>query len=157
MRFWNRTRAPFLVTALLVSAGLAACSDTPTGALVPVADAPPVFYTAPQPTVTSSGGHPLISWPAVAGATGYTVRYFYIHVTHMYDGNEEYRGETYFPVGTTAATSISDTVLSYTGSPQCWFPNYTTGFEILTYQYEVTAHFAGGSSTGYAYAPVGPC
>lgn len=157
MRILNRTRAPFFVAALLISGSLAACADTPTGASI-AADEPAALNTAPQPTVSDSAGHPLISWPAVPGATSYTVRYSFLWVTHMADGTEYDHGETIYPVGTTTGTSVVDSVLSYTGNVQCWFPDpYGTHFEILTYFYSVTAHFPGGTATAYVFAPVGPC
>lgn len=63
---------PTRAAALLLMA-LAACSDASAGNAITAADQPAAFNTAPTVTVTNSGGSPLISWGALAGATSYSV------------------------------------------------------------------------------------
>ncbi len=140
--------------ALLLMAALAACSDAPTAAIT-AAGQPAAFNTAPTVTVTNSGGYPLISWGALAGATSYSVvhkaRYVYVM-----DG-KAYGSTSNGLVGSTTGTSLVESGYSYTGVSQCGttFPNGDT--ETQRHEYVVTATFASGTSTTTVPAPVAEC
>lgn len=102
--------------------------------------------------VTNSGGHPLVSWTAVPGATSYTVRLVTILVfTH---GSQRLRTD----LATTTGTSYLDTSRFYTGDYSC--PRYDEGIGSWTerYQYVVVSHLAtGGTSMQSVDAPIGEC
>jgi hypothetical protein len=140
---------------MLLMAALAACSDVPTGATLVSADQPAAFNTAPSVTVTNSGGYPLISWGALAGATSYSVvnktRYVYVMSGHAYGSTSNRL------VGSTTGTSLVDSVFSYTGVSRCGttFPDGDT--ETQRHEYLVTATFASGTSTTTVDAPIAEC
>lgn len=142
--------------AVLLVAALAACSDAPTGAAITAADEPAAFNTAPTVTVTNSGGYPLISWGALAGATSYTVvynRYVTIIQKPSFDTSTE---EYDLTLTTTTATSYLDTGRTYTGDTKCTsYGTYQT--RITQYRYRVTATYPTGSATSEIAAPVSPC
>ncbi|HEX8273421.1 MAG TPA: hypothetical protein VF615_12340 [Longimicrobiaceae bacterium] len=151
----NRSRA----AALLLMAALAACSDAPTGATITAAEpvAAPRFNAAPTVTVTNSGGYPLISWGALAGATSYSVVNKTRYVTVM--NGKAYGSTSNRLVGSTTGTSLVDSVFSYTGVSSCTFyftgePSYT---ENQSQSYVVTATFASGTSTTTVDAPIAEC
>lgn len=145
---------PTRAAALLLIA-LAACSDAPAGNAITAADLPAAFNTAPTVTVTNSGGYPLISWGALAGATSYSVvnrvRYRYVM------NGKPYGSISNRLVGSTAGTSLVDSAFSYTGVSECGtnFPDVDT--ETQRHEYVVTATFASGTSTTAVDAPVAEC
>jgi hypothetical protein len=150
----SRPRATFCAAALLLAGVLAACSDAPTGAVISVADRPAAFNTAPTVTVTNSGGTPLISWGALAGATSYSVVYRTLY-RNMYDG-QVYGSSNSRTLGSTSGTSWLDTTNSYTGVSSCFW-GYGTEWERISGHYAVTATFASGTSTTTVDAPVVDC
>lgn len=154
---YSHLRRATIRAAALLLAGVAACSDTPTGTPATAADQPPALNSAPQPTATNSGGYPLISWSAIPGAVSYKVGYAVISVSFTPDGLENYNWDVYSQLGTTTGTSWLDTTQGYTGDPQCYITNPDGSGVIFTYQYVVTAVFANGTSTGYISAPIAPC
>lgn len=144
---------PARAAALLLMA-LAACSDAPTGATITAADQPAAFNTAPTVTVTNSGGYPLISWGALAGATSYSVVHSARHTVLM--NGKVYGSVSNYPLGSTSGTSWLDTTNSYTGVTYCIseFPGET---ERMEYRYVVTATLASGTSTTTVAAPIAQC
>lgn len=153
-------RTPFRAVraaALLMLAALAACADVPTGAVATAENAPAALtvYPNPVPSVGNSGGQPLVSWSALAGATSYDVT-LAISWSCSNRGTGAYNsGVDSAYVGTTTGTSVLDAA-AYTGVSFC---NTTYGYEIYreTWRYRVTAHFADGTSTGTAFAPIADC
>lgn len=136
--------------AVLLMTALAACSDAPTGATITAADQPAAFNTAPTVTVTNSGGYPLISWGALAGATSYSV----VHKArwvHLINGRP-YASTSTRPVGSTTGTSLSDSTFIYTGVSQCIYED-----ETQRHEYVVTATFSSGTSTTTVDAPIAEC
>jgi hypothetical protein len=151
----NRPRTALRAVALLLAGALAACSDAPT-ALVTAADQPAALNTAPTVTVTNSGGNPLISWSALAGATSYTVAYneyvTIIYKPSLNTGSEELD----LPLTTTTATSYLDTGRTWTGDNSCTaYGTYQT--RIKQFRYRVTANYPTGTATTFVAAPVSPC
>lgn len=152
MKLIRHTRA----AALLLIAALAACADAPTAVNATAAGEPAAFNTAPTVTVTNSGGHPLISWSALSGATSYTVAYNeYVTVIAKPSLNtttEEYD----WPLSATTATSYHDTGRTWTGDSMCTaYGTYQT--RIKQFRYRVTANYPTGSATTFVAAPVSPC
>lgn len=141
-------------TVLMLAGALAACSDTPTGAGIAAADQPAAFNTAPTVTVTNSGGYPLISWGALAGATSYSVVFRTLY-RHMYNGKVSGSSNSR-TLGSTSGTSWLDTTSSYTGVSSCFW-DYGTEWEHISAHYVVTATFASGTSTTTVDAPVAEC
>lgn len=147
-------RFPIRAAALAAVLLLAACSDAPTAATASAAG--PAMNAAPQPTVTNSGGNPLISWPALSGATSYTVAYNeYVTVIQkpsFATSTEEYD----WPLTTTTATSYLDTGRTWTGDSSCTaYGTYQT--RIKQFRYRVTANYPTGTATTFVAAPVSPC
>ena len=152
----NRLGAACRAVILLLGGALAACSDAPTAAVATVADQPAAFNTAPTVTVTNSGGDPLISWGALAGATSYTVEYLESR-TILIKATFETRNEEYVTtIASTTGTSHLDTPRTYTGDTTC--RSYGT-YETRTtwYRYRVTAHYPTGTASTVVAAPVSPC
>lgn len=151
----NRSRAATRAAALLLMAALAACSDAPTSAVITAADQPAAFNTAPTVTVTNSGGTPLISWGALAGATSYSVDQKSQFVAVM--NGRVYKSVGSRSVGSTSGTSLLDTVNIYTGKSSCTW-NYPNGdADREDHWYVVTATFASGTSTTTVDAPIADC
>jgi hypothetical protein len=167
VRLGAEIRAPFslrenamrsyrnLVAGVAAVLALAACSDAPTGAAITAADHPATFNIAPTVTVTNSGGYPLISWGALAGATSYSVVHKAQYVYVMDGKAYGYTGSGL--LGSTTGTSLLDSASSYTGVSQCGttFPDGDT--ETQRHEYVVTATFASGTSSTTVAAPVAEC
>ena len=104
------------------------------------------LYSLPAPVITSvtnSGGYPLISWNAAAGATSYTVKL--ITYTTL---NGQYQSRSFKTLTTTTATSYQDT-RTWTGEHICssGFVDERFGGERgYWYEYAVQANYANGSS-----------
>ncbi|HEX8273422.1 MAG TPA: hypothetical protein VF615_12345 [Longimicrobiaceae bacterium] len=144
-----------LAALALLSLGACDVGRSPTAAETP---ASPRLNTnpAPSPTVTNSGGYPLITWSALAGATSYSV---VLRKQRMEVDKATLASRTVdydYPLGSTADTSFLDTADAYTGKNTC--SSYGTYKSIfLFYTYRVTATFPDGTTTGTVAAPVGPC
>lgn len=144
----------FRGAAVLALTVLAACSDAPTGAAITAPDQSAAFNTAPTVTVTNSGGYPLISWGALAGATSYSVVFRTLY-RNMYNGTV-YGSSNSRTLGSTSGTSWLDTTASYTGVSSCFWDSGTE-WERTSAYYVVTATFASGTSTTTVDAPVFDC
>ena len=113
------------------------------------------IYPLPGPTsltVTNSGGHPLISWTAAAGATSYTIQ---LITYNTYNG--QYQSRSFSTVGTTTGTSYL-TNHTWTGEYSC-----SSGYDEQFgergkwFEYSVQANYPNGSSNPDAarhYAPI---
>jgi hypothetical protein len=147
---------PVRAVALLLAAALAACSDVPTGAATAESGTVALnTYPAPVPSVSNSGGQPLVSWSALSGATSYDVT-LAISWTYSNRGTGAYdSGVDTVHVGSTTGTSLLHAV-AYTGVSYC---NTSYGYESYreTWRYRVTAHFADGTSTATVLAPIADC
>lgn len=147
-------RISIRMAALMLAAALAACGDAPTA---PLAEAgPAALNTAPSATVTNSGGNPLISWAALAGAVSYGVVLVEVETETNRQTAESSSYTWQYPVGTTTATSLLDTARGYTGTSMCSYSNYPIVTRI-TYRYRVTATYANGSAASMVMAPVAQC
>ncbi|HEX2220629.1 MAG TPA: hypothetical protein VHG35_17655 [Gemmatimonadales bacterium] len=140
---------PTRTALLLLVAALAACSDAPTGAAITAPDQPAAFNTAPTVTVTNSGGYPLISWGALAGATSYSVVHKARWIVLL--NGRPYASNSTRSVGSTTGTSLIDS-FSYTGVSQCVWED-----ETVRHEYVVTATFSSGTSTTTVAAPIAEC
>lgn len=152
MIFPNRFAA-----VLLLAGSLAACADVPTGAVATAEDMTAAMnYPAPVASVSNSGGTPLISWSALAGATSYSVTEVIIETKTNRETAEssQWRYET--PLGSTTGTSYLDTSNTYTGVSLCSYLNYPIVLR-YSYRYEITATFSGGRSKTSIAAPVAQC
>jgi hypothetical protein len=141
---------PTRAALLLLVAALTACADAPTGAAITAADQPAAFNTAPTVTVTNSGGYPLISWGALAGATSYSIVHKVRYVVLI--NGRPYPSTSTRPVGSTTGTSLIDSSFSYTGVSQCLYED-----ETQRHEYVVTATFPSGTSTTTVDAPIAEC
>lgn len=151
-----RIRAAFGSAALLLAAALAACADTPTGAVASAADQPAALNTAPTVTVTSSGGNPLLSWSALPGALSYSVVLVENEIQTNRQTAESESWSWEYPLGTTTGTSFLDTSYPYSGKSMCVYSAYPIVTRV-NYRYRVTATYASGSATSTVFAPVAPC
>lgn len=144
--------------AVLLLAVLTACSDVPTGAVRTAADQPAALNTYPAPTVsvTNSGGDPLISWSALAGATGYSVTLVVTETQTNRQTAESTSWRDEYPLGSTTGTSFLDSAHAYTGVAMCSYSNYPIVTRV-TYRYRVTATFSGGSYVSTVTAPIAVC
>lgn len=144
-------RSPILrFAAVLGLVALAAC-DTPTANPITPTGRPAFNLPVAQMTVTNSGGHPLVSWSPVSGATSYTVRLITYRTV-----NGAYQSRFFQTLTSTTSTSFLDTGHTYTGVYQC-----DTGFEDpdgnvrgFWYEYEVVSNFPTGTSSARHYAPI---
>jgi hypothetical protein len=148
----------FLAVACAFSLLGAACSDAPTPLAPAVGDTPAVLntYPAPAASVSNSGGTPLISWSALAGATSYSVTQVIIETetNRQTAESNQWRYETL--LGSTTGTSYLDTSNVYTGDWLCSYNNYPIVLR-YTYRYEITATFPGGTSRTSIFAPIASC
>jgi hypothetical protein len=144
------------LATLLLAGALAACSDTPTAAVITAADQPPALNAAPTVTVTNSGAYSLISWGALAGATSYTVEYLENRTIIIKATLERRQEEDVSTLATTTSTSHLDSPRSYTGDTMCTsYGTYET--RMTWYRYRVTAHYPTGDASTLVAAPVSPC
>lgn len=141
--------------ALLAALALGACDATPT-AVRPAAspgDVRAVITPASSLSVTNSGGYPLVSWTAPAGATGFTVKLISYNTV-----NGNYHNRFFTTLGTTAGTSFLDTSQAYTGShDKCELEGPDGNLYGGWYEYEIVSTFVDGTSSARIYAPVGDC
>lgn len=153
----SRPRAAF-GAALLLLAALAACSDAPTAAVRGPDDAPPSLNTYPAPvvSVSNSGGNPLLGWSALSGATSYSVKLVVVETQTNRATAESTSWRDEYPLGSTTGTSFLDSAHAYTGVSLCSYTNYPVVTRV-TYRYQVTATFSGGSSMSSVSAPVAMC
>jgi hypothetical protein len=147
----NRTSI-LRMAAVLSLAALAAC-DTPTSNSAAEARRPSQLadvLPAAEITVTNSGGHPLVSWGAVSGATSYTVNLITYNTA---DGAYQSRFFTF--LANTTGTSYLDSAHAYTGVYQCDGPEGPDGVvRGHWYEYEVVSNFPTGTSSARHYAPI---
>lgn len=141
-------------TALNSWAGFATSDLTAVRSIYPLAG--PSSYS-----VTNSGGYPLISWSAVAGATGYTVSLITYNTL-----NGQYQSRWSSALITTTSTSYLDTDHPWTGESTCssgYYDDLYGGETGHWYEYSITVHYSNGSSNPdnarhYAYiADPGNC
>lgn len=151
IRFRAVTRA-----AVLLLATLAACSDTPTGAVASAEDGRAALNTAPTVSVTDSGGNPLLSWSALAGAVSYSVVLVETETQTNRQTGDSQQWVWEYPLGSTTGTSFLDTTYAYTGNFMCSYSAYPI-INRVTYRYRVTATYASGAATSTVLAPVAPC
>lgn len=107
-------------------------------------------------TVTNSGGNPLLSWSALAGALSYSVVLVETETQTNRQTAESTSTSWEYPLGSTTGTSFLDTTYPYTGTSLCSY----TAYPIVTrvsYRYHVTAIYASGSARSSVFAPVAPC
>jgi hypothetical protein len=151
----RRARLRGLAVLALLSFGACDTGRSPTAAEA-VAAPRLSTYPAPSPTVTNSGGYPLISWSALAGATSYSVVLWKQRTEIDKATLASPTTDFYYALGSTSGTSFLDTANAYTGKSRCTsYGTYKT--VMLVYTYQVTATFPDGTSTGSVAAPVGPC
>jgi Dual-action HEIGH metallo-peptidase len=107
-------------------------------------------------TVTNSGGHPLVSWAPITGATSYTIRLLETWTERNGNTNTTWTDE--YTVGNTTSTSLLDGSRTYTGKWSCTVNYSLTHWENTRYQYQIVTHYASGASyAAPVEAPVGPC
>jgi hypothetical protein len=105
------------------------------------------IYPLPAPVITSvtnSGGYPLITWNAVAGATSYTVSLITYNTL-----NGQYQSRSFSTLGTTTGTSFLDSGHAWTGAHTCstgFYDSRAGGERGNWYEYSVQAHFSNGNS-----------
>lgn len=142
--------------AVLALAALGACDTTrsPTAAEPAAGPRSSTYLLA---SVTNSGGFPLVSWNAVDGATGYTVRLIFASHNVWPNGTKTPSRVLYYPIVTTTGTSLLDSSHVYTGVHTCSVP-YDDGSAIqASYVYQVTATLPNGTSVSMPYAPIMEC
>jgi hypothetical protein len=105
------------------------------------------IYSLPAPVitgVTNSGGYPLITWNAAAGATSYTVSL--ITYTTL---NGQYQSRSFRTLATVTATSYLDAARAWTGEYVCssgYYDERFGGERGYWYEYAVVANYPSGSS-----------
>ena len=133
---------PFRGLAVLALLATGACESAAAPTAPDPAAARPVAGIGTTLTVTNSGGHPLLSWNASPGATGYTVSRI----------RWSYSSRLAKAIATTTGTSYLDWTRAYTGDWDC--TSQETGV-FYWYQYEVVAHLPNGPSVvAQAEAPI---
>jgi hypothetical protein len=143
--------------ALLALLAAAAC-DTPTES--PAARTPgqatPHFTLAPATglSVTNSGGYPLISWTAPAGATSFKVSLINYNTV-----NGAYTRRFIGTLATVTGTSYLDSANPWTGSyMKCDIEGPDGNTYGGWYEYQIIANYPTGSSLdNRIYAPIGDC
>jgi hypothetical protein len=144
-------RSPIIRLASVLSfAALAGC-DSPTAGAADGRNPVQPRYTLPVATisVTDSGGYPLVSWGAVAGATSYTVNLITYNTL-----NGAYQSRGFTLLTNTTGTSYLDSH-AWTGSYQCDGPEGPDGnTRGHWYEYEVVSNFPTGTSSARHYAPI---
>jgi hypothetical protein len=143
--------------ALLALLAASAC-DTPTES--PAARTPAQttahFTLAPATglSVTNSGGYPLISWTAPAGATSFKVSLINYNTV-----NGAYQRRFIGTLATVTGTSYLDSSHAYTGSyMKCEEEGPDGNTYGGWYEYQVIANYPTGSSLdSRIYAPIGEC
>ncbi len=147
-------------TASASWAGFSAGDLAAVRALYPPPATPPSPPPAPPAmsaiTVTNSGGHPLLSWSAVTGATGYKVA---LVSTETQTNRQTGQSNTYvnqYALGSTTSSSFLDSSHPHTGGTMCSYSSYPVVTRVF-YRYRVTAIFADGTSRSETFAPVAQC
>lgn len=144
--------------ALLALLAVAACDNAPTAASdVRTPGQTTARFTLSPPSglsVTNSGGYPLVSWTAPAGATSYKVSLIsYVTV------NGAYQRRFIGTLATVTGTSYLDTANPYTGSHnKCDEEGPDGNIYGGWYEYQLIANYPTGSSLDTRiYAPIGEC
>ena len=107
-------------------------------------------------TVTNSGGHPLLSWGAITGATSYSIQI--LETWTERNGQTTTTWTDYYPVGTTTGTSLLDSSRTWTGKWSCTTTYTLTHWESMRYHYQITTYYGSDYSVAApVQAPVGPC
>lgn len=145
---------PRYAVAVLALLALGACDASPTASRLDVPEKPAlVLLPATSLSVTNSGGSPLVSWTAPAGATSFTVR-----LINYNSVNGNYKNRFFSTVGTTTGTSLLDSNQTYTGlHDKCPVEGPDGNFYGGWYEYEVVSNFPTGTSSARIYAPIGEC
>jgi hypothetical protein len=131
-------------TALNSWAGFAASDLTAVRSIYPL---PGISWYS----LTNSGGHPLISWNAVPGATSYSVELI------TYDTqNGQYQRRYFSPLATITATSYHATEHTYTGVYECTsYEDPWGGTYGAWYEYAIFVNYPNGrSQEARHYAPI---
>lgn len=147
-------RIPFVRgAAVLALLALGACDTTRSTSPDPTETRARLSYSSASPTVSNSGGTPLVSWNAVTNATGYTVRFIILRYV-----NGSYAGRGISTLASTTGTSYLDTSHSYTGQWSCSDEGPDGSTYTYVYEYEViTTRSDGTTLSERVYAPVGEC